>query len=371
MELSGRILTFQPERVWRSYPGGATLDRLQGKSNPRDDHWPEDWVGSTTEAVNPVKRPDGEGLARVVEGDQPRFRDLLARDPVAFLGKDHTGAYGANLPVLVKLLDSAIRLHFQAHPTAEFARRHKLGPSGKAEAYHILAMRPEIKDPYIYIGFQRPPSRAEFKRMIEEQDIAAIEACFDRIPVKVGETYFIPGGRPHAIGPGILMVEVMEPSDLAVRFEFERGGYVLPESARFMQRDLDFCLDVFDYDPLPLEQAIARYRCNPLARREWSGGGHQFSLLEKDRNPRFTLRQSTFTRNAVWEGAQAFIGIVTSGTGVIDDSQGQRAVGPYDRFFCPADLEKFQIEPGPDGLTLLECYPPAPEDSLADFKHPG
>jgi mannose-6-phosphate isomerase len=40
----------------------------------------------------------------------------------------------------------------------------------------------------------------------------------------------VPGGMPHAIGEGVFMIEVMEPTDFAVRIEFERGGYVLPEN---------------------------------------------------------------------------------------------------------------------------------------------
>jgi mannose-6-phosphate isomerase len=364
MDLTKTLLSFQPERVWRTYPGGATLDKMEGQPNPKDDHWPEDWVGSTTEAVNPVERPAGEGLARIAEGEQPLFRDLLSTAPEALLGAEHVEAYGAKLPLLVKLLDSAIRLHFQAHPTAEFARAHQLGPSGKAEGYHILSVRPEIKDPYIYLGFQRPPSREEFRRIIEEQDISALEACFDRIPVKVGETYFIPGGRPHAIGPGILMVEVMEPSDLAVRFEFERGGYVLPESARFMQRGLDFCLDVFDYSPLPLERAFSDYRCEPKRRQKWSGDGEQYSLIENTRNPRFTVRKSVFKSPSKWEGPEAFIGIVTQGCGVLSDGQRSLEVKPYDRFFCPAALEQFNVSPKGEELTILECYPPLPSDAL-------
>jgi len=364
MDLTDQLLTFHPERVWRSYPGGATLDRMEGKPEPRDDHWPEDWVGSTTEAVNPVERPEGEGLARIKMNGGPRFRDILGQHPDALLGSEHTRAYGADFPLLVKLLDSAIRLHFQAHPTAEFARAHQLGLSGKAEAYHILDIRPEVENPYIYLGFQRPPSREAFKRVIEAQDIETLESWFDRIPVKRGETYFIPGGRPHAIGPGVLMVEVMEPSDLAVRFEFERGGFVLPESARFMQRGLDFCLDVFDYNPLPLEEAIARFRCEPRHRQSWGEGSRQFSLLEPEQNPRFTLRKSEFRAPAEWQGSEAFIGIVTAGSGVIDDGKHRHEVQLCSRFFCPASLDRFQVEPGTDGLSLLEACPPLPSAAL-------
>lgn len=363
-KMNPTLLPFTANRVWRTYQGGAVLDQLEGRAAPTDAHFPEDWVGSTTEAVNPVERPAGEGLARVAQGDQPLFRDILAQDPETLLGQAHVKAYGSNLPVLVKLLDSSIRLHFQAHPTAEFARAHNLGPSGKAEAYHILAIRPEIKDPYIYLGFQRPPSKAEFKRMIEEQDIEGLKACFDRIPVKVGETYFIPGGRPHAIGPGILMVEVMEPSDLAVRFEFERGGFVLPESARFMKRGLDFCLEVFDYTPLPIHEVVKTFGCPRVPIKDWEGQGKQFSLLEHAVNPRFTLRISEFSGPSTRKGSEAFIGIITQGRGIIDDGQRRFEVGPYDRFFCPAGLASFKVEPRDGGLTLLECYPPLPSAAL-------
>src|SRR5581483_3343309 len=100
----------------------------------------------------------------------------------------------------------------------------------------VLATRETGPAPFIYIGFQRPPPAAELKHLIETQDIAAIEACFDKIPVRAGDTFIIPGGTPHALGAGIFMIEIQEPSDLVVRFEFERAGYVLPEAARFMQR---------------------------------------------------------------------------------------------------------------------------------------
>ena len=129
-------------------------------------------------------------------------------------------------------LDSAIRLHLQVHPNSAFARRFLGSPSGKTEAYHVLATRPEVAQPYIYLGFQRPPSRDALRRMIESQDIAALEACFDKIPVRPGETYLVPGGVPHALGEGLFLVEIQEPTDLVVRFEFERAGYVLPGSAR-------------------------------------------------------------------------------------------------------------------------------------------
>ncbi len=54
-----------------------------------------------------------------------------------------------------------------------------------------LLLRDEVADPYIYLGFQRPPTRQDLKTWIEEQNIAAVKSCFDRIPVKPGELLHI------------------------------------------------------------------------------------------------------------------------------------------------------------------------------------
>ncbi len=209
------------------------------------------------------------------------FTDLIALDPDYFLGSEHVARFGQQPMVLVKLLDSAVRLHLQVHPTAEFAREHLNANSGKAEAYYILDVREDVEEAFVYLGFQRPPSRAELKRCIEEQDLAAMEGFFDKIEVKPGDVLFIPGGVPHAIGGGIFMVEIMEPSDLVVRFEFERAGYTLPESARFMNRGLDFCLDIFDFEARPESVVRSENMFEPQAGDDLRGNR---SSLSSDRS---------------------------------------------------------------------------------------
>jgi mannose-6-phosphate isomerase len=60
------ILFFESNRVWRTYPGGMNLDRMEGRENPEDSHFPEDWIGSTTNAVNKGREHlKEEGLSRV------------------------------------------------------------------------------------------------------------------------------------------------------------------------------------------------------------------------------------------------------------------------------------------------------------------
>ena len=359
MNHQAQIIRFPQNRVWRTYPGGKILDQLAGKEKPADSHFPEDWIGSVTRAHNPGRESIEEGISFVeAGGERIRFDERLARDPEYFLGRKHVKAFGARPQLLVKLLDSAVRLHFQCHPTAAFARNRMNEPSGKAEAYHILAIREEIKDPYVYIGFQHPPRKETLKKWILEQDLASIEACFEKIPVKPGDTLFIPGGFPHAIGEGILMVEIMEPSDLAVRFEFEKAGTILPESARFMGRGLDFCLEVFDYAKTTLADVRERYFFEPrlICSYPNAAGGH-FHLLGEETTPCMQVRQSLLSGTVHKREDQCFIGVVTKGGARLSNGGDSCRVKTHDKFFFPAGADNFLIEP--DGsMEMLECYPP-------------
>ncbi len=355
-----RVIPLPPNRVWRTYQGGRTLDRLGGAATPHDSHFPEDWLASTTRATNPGREHLVEGISPVeIDGRTVAFTDLLASDPAYFLGESHVARFGAHPQVLVKLLDPAIRLHFQAHPTAAFAQQFLNAPSGKTEAYHVLATRTEVAAPYIYLGFQRPPSRDALRRMIETQDIRAIEACFDRVPVKPGDTYIVPGGVPHALGEGVFLVEIQEPSDLVVRFEFERGGYVLPESARFMNRGLDFCLDVFDTAPWSAGRILTEARCPPRRRRALGPDSYQDDLIGPERTPCFRVRKSTFNASATKSESSAYVGVITSGACAVSAGDQTYRFGPYTRFFVPAGAGALSFQPEPSA-EVLECFPPDP-----------
>jgi mannose-6-phosphate isomerase len=354
----GKLVLLPSHRVWRTYQGGRRLDALAGVAVPADGHFPEDWVASTTRAVNSGREGIREGVSTVtIGGEAHDFAALLGRDPVYFLGAAHAARFGAQPQLLVKLLDPAIRLHFQVHPTAAFARRFLGSPSGKTEAYHVLGARPGVT-PYIYLGFQRPPTRDALRRMIVQQDMAALEACFDRIPVAPGETWLVPGGVPHALGEGLFLVEVQEPSDLVVRFEFERGGYVLPESARFMGRGLEFCLDAFDYDAWPADRLALEAACPPRRRRALGPDSYQDDLIGPERTACFRVRASHLRGPVTKSEDSAHIAIVTAGACTVTVGGETHQLNTCDKFFCPAGLAPLEFNPAPSA-TLLECYPPA------------
>jgi mannose-6-phosphate isomerase len=353
-----QVIKFTANRVWRTYQGGMLLDTIEGKETPKDSSFPEDWIGSTVEARNIGREHISEGLAMVMnnKGESVSFRDLLKNNQEYFLGKDGETMRSMDDIPLVKYLDSSTRLHFQAHPTREFAQERLDMPRGKTEAYVILETREGISDPYIYAGFQRSPSREQLKTWIETQDIASIESCFDRIPVKAGDVFLLPGGRPHALGEGILMLEIMEPSDLAVRFEFERCGYVIPEQARFMGKDIETALDVFNFDPVPPEQVDAEFRCDPIVISTDEQGNSLEELIGANDTSCFIVKRSTVKGGFKRDEDAFFYGIVTDGSGTFCIGDEVTQLNRWDRFFCPAGISEFEYLTE-SGMSILECYP--------------
>ncbi len=352
------VIMLPANRVWRTYPGGKKLDLMEGRDPPEDAHFPEDWIGSTTRAVN-KGREDlvEEGLSTVTIGDETlMLKTLCEEEPHALLGPDHVAKYGPNTQFLLKFLDSAIRLHIQCHPTIPFAQEHLNSNAGKTEAYIILSIRDEVKEPYIYMGFQHPPRPEAFKRMIEEQDSAALLACFDKIPIRPGDVFMVPGGMPHAIGEGVFMVEVMEPTDFAVRIEFERGGYVLPEESRFMNRGIDFALSMFNYEATPIKAIKERFFCAPRV-LEKQNQSTEYSLIDKEETPCFRVRRMDVKDRYVKKVDSFYIGIVTKGSGTIVTDDNPYPVKEGSRFFVPYQTGSVTFA-SEAGMEVIATFPP-------------
>ena len=212
-------------------------------------------------------------------------------------------------------------------------------------------------DPYVYVGFQHPPTREAFKEMIETQNIDAMEKCFEKMPVKAGDCLYIPGGSPHAIGEGILMVEIMEPSDWAVRFEFSKAGYTMPEAARFMKRDLEFCMDVFDFTQLSVAEAIEKFCQQPRVERHYSDHSFQETLIDESVTDKFRVKKSTISGTIEKAEKDFYIGIVVNGKCSVTIGDETTQLNKLDRFFCPAGVDVATIT-AETGVEILECYPP-------------
>lgn len=347
-------MQLKPNRVWRTYLGGKSLDLIEGKRNPEDSHFPEDWIASDTRALNVGRENVTEGLSKVIiDGIEFYLKDLIEENPIEMLGESHIKQFGHTTQILLKLLDSSIRLHIQCHPTIEFAKKHLNSNHGKTEAYYIISVRENIKKPYIYLGFQNPPTPSELKETIKNQDVKKLKGYFKKIPVRPGDSFLVPGGLPHAIGKGIFMIEIMEPSDFCVRIEFERGGYTLPKKSRFMNRGLDFALSLFNYEKITREEVLKKFFFKPELINSKETDLKEYSLIEDC----FRLNKVVIKKKAIICKDSFYIGIVVKGSGRLNGTNNWLDIHFGEKFFIPFKTEKIIIE-AIEPLEIILALPP-------------
>lgn len=352
------IFPLSPNRVWRTYNGGKQLDILADEAIPSDGHFPEDWIASLTPAVNPGREHYTEEGLSYVSVDEKRvlLKELIDKNPQEILGSKHFEKYGYSTSFLLKFLDSAIRLHIQCHPTVHFARQFLNSNYGKTEGYYILGTREDVELPYIYLGFQHPPSGERLKEAIEAQDIEFLESLFEKIPVKKGDSFLVPGGLPHAIGEGVFMIEIMEPTDLVVRIEFEKNGYVLPEKSRFMDRGLDFAISMFDFTPFPIETVRSEYFIKPRLLGD-HGLAKEFTIFDKTITSCFRMNKLLVSGEFVLKKDCFYILLITEGSGQIKAGEKIFNVKFGEKFFVPASTEMVQLI-AESSMELILAMPP-------------
>ncbi len=203
-----RLPANQPDRFYR---GGAGIAELRGSAER--EFGPEDWVASCTTLHG---SPD---LGLSVLPDGRLLRDAVAEHADNWLGAAHLARFGADPALLVKLLDAGQRLPVHCHPSDEFAAAHFGSRYGKTEAWVVVgASGPE---PTIHIGFTEDVSADTVADWVARQDSAAMLGALNRVSVRPGDTVFVPAGVPHAIGAGVFIVELQQPTDLSVTLEWK------------------------------------------------------------------------------------------------------------------------------------------------------
>jgi mannose-6-phosphate isomerase len=123
------------------------------------------------------------------------------------------GPRGESLPLLIKFLFTTDKLSVQVHPNDEYAAKHH-GCLGKTEMWHVVAAAPGAK---LAIGFREPISRERLLAAVSDPTSNEIETMLDWREARVGDTFFIPAGTVHAIGPGLVLCEVQQQSDITYR----------------------------------------------------------------------------------------------------------------------------------------------------------
>jgi mannose-6-phosphate isomerase len=349
-------LALLPNRVHRNYQGGAELDRFRGAHDPRDTDQPEDWVGSTTAARQTGDTPIVEGISdvRLPTGEVVPLPRLLEAHAEELLGAAHMERFGNQTALLVKLLDAASRLPVHAHPDRAFAARHLHAPFGKTEAWIIVRTRKlDHGRPYILLGMQEDRTSEQFEVAVREQDTAALTGMLHRIDVLPGDVYFVRAGIPHAIGEGILMVEVQEPTDFSFVAEYANLR-VAPERAHG-GLGWDLALQAFDTTPFSRESLVQALKRTPTTIRQQGGNTEQLILDTEFFSAR---RISLVSEGQLASDGRFNVAIVISGTGTMAQPGGDVTVRAGDAFILPAAMAPVRLSATPgERLEVLRCLP--------------
>ncbi|MEZ5325051.1 MAG: TIGR04282 family arsenosugar biosynthesis glycosyltransferase [Verrucomicrobiales bacterium] len=218
------------ERVW----GGRTLETLYHRELPT----PDAPYGESWEVV------DRAEAQSIVTGGRFAGKSLNAlwqnhREEV--FGPTAAGWECDRFPILVKILDARDKLSIQVHPPADIAPM--LSGEPKTEMWYIVDADENAE---LYVGLKKGVTRDSFERGL---DHGATASQVHAISPKAGEFIFIPSGRLHAIGAGLLIFEIQQNSDTTYRvFDWNRVG--LDGSPRQLHIEESMkCIDFSDIEP--------------------------------------------------------------------------------------------------------------------------
>jgi mannose-6-phosphate isomerase len=257
--------------------------------------------------------------------------------PVEWRGENlmHT----AEFPLLAKFIFPADKLSIQVHPDDAYAAAHEAaaGGHGKTEMWYAVSAEPGAK---VLAGLQPGVTKKQFMEAMESH--TNLEELFLSHEVRAGDTFFIPAGTPHTIGPGMVLCEVQQYSDLTYRlYDYDR------RDAQGRPRDLHIkkSLEVMKFGKTPVIKIQA-------LRMPDSGLQFENSLLVAC--PYFCAELWTITKNLRSPSHLTHfdIFVILSGTG---DLEAGDAAHPYrqgDCWMIPAGVGTYHFKPKEKTVAL-------------------
>jgi len=316
-------LKFAPifkEKIW----GGRKMETFMGAPIEKCG---EAWILSGVEGNESIVTNgflEGNNLNELIE---VYMYDLV--------GEENYNRFGQEFPVLVKIIDANDWLSIQVHPDDALAMQRKIG-RGKTEMWYILEAEHGAR---LISGFSRQSNRNEYLRYLEEGRLPEI-LNFEN--VEKGDVFFMPAGRVHALGPGILLAEIQETSDTTYRiFDWNRTD----DEGKPRELHLEEALDAIDFNV------------------------HNDYKIPIHKNPNQTVPLADcehFTTNVIHlagksvnkdlSALDSFVAyICTQGMAGIQYPGGTEKLKPGEAILVPAITEEISIIPYTDS-ELLEIY---------------
>jgi len=323
-------LIFAPiykEKVW----GGRRLQDICGRDLP-----PGKRIGESWEVAD-----HGDDVSRVANGpwEGAALSELVRERPEAILGRAVASRRAERFPLLLKLIDACENLSVQVHPPDRYAAAHEGGERGKTELWYIVHAEAGAA---LWCGFERGADRESLGRALVEGRVTDL---LRRIAVRAGDAVFVPAGRVHSIGAGLLVLEIEESSDLTYRlYDWNR-----PAAGRPMHRGK--AMEVIDFAD----------SAHPLVAKAWHAHGeYRTAALVRCRH----FRTDEIEVLGRWESACAGdrfrLLSVARGEGGLEYDGGRKALPlrAGDTVLLPAALGSYAVRARGGGCAVLQTEVP-------------
>ena len=322
------------------YKGGYKIGAL--RNGPGGPMRPEEWIGSMTTRFGEKTM----GLSVLEDGTV--LRDSVIANPEKWLGPEHFDSFGASTELLMKLLDPDQRLPVHYHPNKAFAKKHLSLNHGKTEAWIILEA-PEGAE--VGLGFENKQTKNDVRKMVDAQDTKGLLASLTKHKVKSGDTVFVPAGTPHAIGTGIFVLELQEPTDLSALLEWTDFAVDGVKDGH-LGLGFDLVMDSLSYDPIPESEA------KKLVIHDRLFTNSDASVFTDVADPYFRADYLTGKSSKVDAGFSIFLAL--SGSGNIKFDEGSNiTVNKGDAILIPFSAGNWELT----GASGVVCRPPLAKDA--------
>lgn len=242
--------------------------------------------------------------------------------------------YGDEFPLLIKFIDAADWLSIQVHPDDELAAKRNIG-KGKTEMWYILDAEPGAE---LISGFNRELDKETY---LEKFKSGKLKTVLNFEKANKSDVFFMPAGRVHAIGPGILLAEIQQSSDNTYRiYDWDR----LDASGKGRQLHTEEALDAINYSLIKNAKTPYEEVKNKTA-----------AVVDDEK---FTTNIISFNEplSKDFEELDSFvIYICIDGSTKLEWEDGSLELAPGDAVVKPAILRSVRFWPNKDS-KLLEVY---------------
>jgi mannose-6-phosphate isomerase len=199
-----KFKTIYKDKIWGGHKIETYLHKDFGSLPNCGETWEISGVKSDVSVVadGPL---EGESLAELLE----KYKSDL-------VGKKVYAHFGNTFPLLVKFIDAADDLSIQVHPNDELAKKRH-NSFGKTEMWYVIEADPGST---LISGFNQQVNEQVY---LEKLNSGHIMDILNREDVQAGDVFFLPAGRVHTIGKGLLIAEIQQTSDITYRiYDFDR-----------------------------------------------------------------------------------------------------------------------------------------------------